>query len=62
MEVKQLLKQLEKEGEQKVQNIKIENQPFKPNTFFDIIRDGAAKFEQETGKKMTYSEMRQAYG
>jgi hypothetical protein len=32
------------------------------DSFLNIIKEGAKQFEKETGRPMTYAEMREAYG
>ena len=59
-----LMKELEEEGYQKV--IKINSTPLKNengcDAFLEIIKDGDEKFKQQTGRRMTYGEMRGMYG
>ena len=50
MDEKSLLKQLEKEGEQKIQIIHSETQPATAETLLNIMREGAEIFEQKTGR------------
>lgn len=66
--VKPLLKELEKEGIQKTAEIiKGSNgsKESKENTtaaLLDIMKKGSDTFTEKTGRNMTYSEMRQAWG
>ena len=69
--VKPLLKELEKEGIQKTAEIiKGSNgckgsRESKENTtaaLLDIMKRGSNTFTEKTGRNMTYSEMRQAWG
>lgn len=54
-------KNLEAEGMQKVAALKQSNLPLESN-LATIMQEGFDKFEKETGKPMTYSEMRELYG
>lgn len=63
--VKTLLKELEKEGIQKTAEIIKGSKESKENTtaaLLDIMKKGSDTFTEKTGRNMTYSEMRQAWG
>jgi oligoendopeptidase F len=60
--VSELIHKLEKEGEKKVQAVKVDNKPISAETFLNIIKEGAEEFQETTGRPMTYAEMREAYG
>ena len=57
----ELIKKLEKKGEEEVKKIK-SNKNATADAFMNIIKDGMKEFEEKTGRGMTYSEMREAYG
>ncbi len=59
-----LLDQLEKEGYKKLGEICTTAQPVQDfgDALMSIIESGNNKFKETTGRPMTYSEMRQAYG
>ena len=54
-------KNLEEEGMQKVAALKQSNLPLESN-LTTIMQTGFDTFQKETGKLMTYSEMRELYG
>ena len=54
-------KSLEEEAMQKVAALKQSNLPLEPN-LIDIMQTGFDTFQKETGRGMTYSEMRALYG
>jgi hypothetical protein len=56
-----LKKSLEKEGMEKVATLKQNNLPIEENVT-SIIQKGFDAFKKETGREMTYSEMRELYG
>ena len=58
---KALKDKLEKEGEQKTYTA-FYDPSANANTFLNIIREGINEFEQQTGRTMSYSEMREMYG
>jgi len=63
--VKTLLKELEKEGAQKTASIIIGSNGINDNittALLDIMKEGSDTFLEKTGRNMTYSEMRQAWG
>jgi len=49
---------LEMEGMEKTKNMLIINE----KNIKDVLADGAKQFEQQTGRQMTYGEMREMYG
>jgi hypothetical protein len=63
--VKTLIKELEKEGMQKTADIMKGSNGAKDNiapALLDIMKKGSDTFTEKTGRNMTYSEMRQAWG
>ena len=64
--VENVIKKLEKEGEQKVaellRQLSTGERNLTTNACLQIIREGGETFEQVTGRKMTYTEMRSMYG
>lgn len=66
VEVNTLLDKLEKEGIERVHQVWNEKvNPLTPdvsNVFLKIMQDGANQFKEQTGRNMTYSEMRRLYG
>jgi len=57
----ELMKKLEKEGMEKVQNLHNTN-TCNIDTLTQIMKEGEEEFKQKTGRNMTYSEMRRMYG
>ena len=57
----EVMKKLEKEGMQKVQNLHQTNS-CNIDTLTQIMKEGEEEFKQKTGRNMTYSEMRRMYG
>jgi hypothetical protein len=57
----ELMKKLEKEGMEKVQNLHNTN-TCNMDTLTQIMKEGEEEFKQNTGRSMTYSEMRRMYG
>jgi len=57
----ELMKKLEKEGMEKVQNLHNTN-TCNMDTLTHIMKEGEEEFKQNTGRSMTYSEMRRMYG
>jgi hypothetical protein len=57
----ELMKKLEKEGMEKVQNLHNTN-TCNMDTLTQIMKEGEEEFKQNTGRNMTYSEMRRMYG
>ena len=55
---KELMEKLEKEGEKTVKKSLILSE----KELLAIMKKGADTFEEETGRPMTYSEMRELYG
>jgi len=60
VDIENLIKKLEKEGEEQVRNVNVTQAT--PQTFIDIMQKGADEFKEKTGRNMTYAEMRAAYG
>lgn len=71
--VKNVIEELEKDGYKKIGELNkkfmtstVDDLKKEPNTYavslLSIINDGANEFEKKTGRKMTYAEMRAAYG
>jgi hypothetical protein len=56
---KELMAKLEKEGEQKVKEL---NLLLSEKELLAIMQKGADTFQKETGRPMTYGEMREMYG
>ena len=56
--VAELLKKLEKEGEEQVKKVSGKT----PEIFIEIMQKGADEFKEKTGRNMTYAEIRAAYG
>jgi len=65
-ELKKLKLALEKEGEQKVKELTmseiVDNSNKMLETVKKIMTDGEKEFIKKTGRRMTYSEMREIYG
>jgi hypothetical protein len=57
----EIMKKLEKEGMEKVQNLHNTN-TCNMDTLTQIMKEGEEEFKQKTGRNMTYSEMRRMYG
>ena len=57
----ELMKKLEKEGMQKVKKLN-ETSNCNMDTLTQVIKEGEEEFKQNTGRNMTYSEMRRMYG
>ena len=60
-DVQELLHKLEKEGEDKLKQLKI-TRDVTGDSLTNIIKKGESEFTKKTGRRMTYSEMRQTYG
>ena len=62
----ELIKKLEKEGMEKTSELlnrkNIEDPGLMADQLVKIMSEGANEFKQKTGRNMTYSEMRAAYG
>lgn len=62
----ELIKKLEKEGMEKTSELlnrkNIEDPGLMADQLVKIMSEGANEFKQNTGRNMTYSEMRAAYG
>jgi len=56
----QLKTKLEEEGKNKVQELKKANGTV--NDLIKIMTDGSEEFKKNTGRNMTYSQMRELYG
>ena len=57
-----ILQKIEQEGEQKIRNLIQKNETLDAETCVNIMKQGAEEFKKNTGRNMTYSEMRNAYG
>jgi len=57
-----LLQKIEKEAEKKIIQILQQDIPIASETCVNIMKQGAEEFRQQTGRNMTYSEMRNAFG
>jgi len=57
-----ILQKLEQEGEQKIKNLIQKNETLDSETCVNIIKQGTEEFKQTTGRNMTYSEIRSAFG
>jgi len=57
-----LLQKIEKETEQKITQILQQNEPLDADICVHIMQQGAEEFKKNTGRNMTYSEMRNAFG
>ena len=60
-DVQEVLHKLEKEGEDKLKQLKI-TRDVTGDSLTNIIKKGESEFTKKTGRRMTYSEMRQTYG
>jgi hypothetical protein len=65
-ELKNLKLSLEKEGEKKVKELTASEMVEDSNKMLEaltkIMKDGEKEFVKKTGRRMTYSEMREMYG
>ena len=70
MDEKTILRKLDKDGENKVKEI-MKQTPIPTPTpapihtsqkLINLIQEGMKEYQEKTGKPMTYSEMREAYG
>jgi hypothetical protein len=59
--VVEVIKQLEKEGETKVRELKATN-ALTIDSLSKVMTQGEEEFIKKTGRRMTYSEMRAIYG
>jgi len=59
--VVEVIKQLEKEGEVKVRELKATN-ALTIDSLSKVMTQGEEEFIKKTGRRMTYSEMRAIYG
>ena len=57
----ELMKKLEKEGMDKVKKLN-ETSNCNMDTLTQVMKEGKEEFKQNTGRNMTYSEMRRMYG
>jgi hypothetical protein len=55
-------KEIEKEAEDKVKAIPIVKLLKNPENCIQIMKEGEKKFIEQTGRHMTYSEMREMFG
>ena len=76
MDEKTILRKLEKDGEDKVKEIMKQTPSTTPiptptptpepiptsQKLINLIKEGMKEYQEKTGKPMTYSEMREAYG
>jgi len=60
-ELTNIKNKLEIEGMKKTKNVLVSGD-ITEKKINDILNEGAKKFEEETGRKMTYGEMREMYG
>ena len=60
-ELTKIKNKLEIEGMEKSKNMLISGNITEKN-IKDILADGAKQFEEQTGRQMTYGEMREMYG
>ena len=58
---KELLKKIEKEGEEMLQKLK-GSKDVNDKTLLGLMQVGEKEFIKKTGRRMTYAEMRSAYG
>jgi hypothetical protein len=59
-----LMRRLEEKGMADVKNIQQQTRTIIPpeEALINIMKQGATEFEKETGRKMSYGEMREMYG
>ena len=55
-------KEIEKEAEEKVNAISLGKLEENPERCIQIMKEGEKKFIEQTGRHMTYSEMREMFG
>jgi hypothetical protein len=60
-ELTKIKNKLEIEGMEKTKNILMSGN-ITENKIKDVLNEGAKQFEQQTGRQMTYGEMREMYG
>ena len=60
-ELTKIKNKLEIEGMKNAKNMLVSGNITEKN-IKDVLSEGAKKFEEETGRKMTYCEMREMYG
>ena len=60
-ELNKIKNKLENEGMEKSKNMLVSGTITETN-IKDILTEGAKQFEQQTGRQMTYGEMREMYG
>ncbi len=56
------LEKLENEGMNNLENLMKTGKQFDVDKLLNIMSDGANKFKQQTGRNLTYSELRELYG
>jgi hypothetical protein len=61
-DTKEIIQSLEQDGYKKVNKLYKTNPQQPINMLVQIMEDGFNEFEQKNGRKMTYAEMRAAYG
>lgn len=59
--IEEIIKQLEKDGEKKLAEMKTTN-TVNENNLINLMKNGEKEFVKKTGRRMTYSEIRQMYG
>jgi hypothetical protein len=57
----ELLKKIEKEGEELLAKLKASGQ-VNGDSLLNVMKPGETEFIKNTGRRMTYAEMRRAYG
>ena len=57
-----ILQKIEQEAEQQISHLLQQDAPVCAETCINIMQQGADAFRQQTGRNMTYSEMRNAFG
>ena len=55
-------KEIEKEAEEKVKTLPVVKLLKNPESCIQIMKEGEKKFIEQTGRNMTYSEMREMFG
>jgi hypothetical protein len=60
-ELNKIKNKLEIEGTQKTKNILLSGN-ITEQKIKDVLNEGAKQFEEQTGRQMTYGEMREMYG
>jgi hypothetical protein len=66
MNTTEIMKKLEKDGEKKLENLRLSEEKRSleetQNAVINIMKKGGEEFKKQTGREMTYSEMREMYG